>query len=146
MTAHTASIATQARRAIVAFAAANVLGFSCANANTITMTPLQPLHAQSHGAVVTCGSDRAANIIGGGFAEYPAIAQLQGAAGETRLRIDLSEKGSLRFARIDRTSGNRWLDEAALSAARTLRYAPEIADCVPVPGSYGLNVRFHNEE
>ena len=133
---------TRVGRALAAFAVANVLGFSSANAATITMLPLQLPHAESHGTAVRCGSDRAAGFSGPAFADYPAIAQLQGVAGETRVRVDLSERGTLRSAAVDRSSGNPWLDKAAVAAARSLRYSPEIASCEAVAGSYALTVQF----
>lgn len=147
MTTHITPIARRIRRGIVTFAVANVLGIASANAATITMLPLQPPHAETNGAAVTCGgADRAAAIAGPAFAEYPAIARLQGVGGEAHVRVDLSNAGTVRGASLDRSSGNRWLDGAALAAVRTTRFAPEIANCLPVAGSYGLSVRFGTEE
>lgn len=133
---------TRIGRALAAFAVANVLGFSSANAATITMLPLQLSHAGSHGTTGTCGADHAAGFSEAGFVEYPAIAQLQGAAGETRVRVDLSERGTLRAAAVDRSSGNPWLDKAAVAAVRSLRYSPEVTNCEAVAGSYALSVQF----
>jgi TonB family protein len=133
---------TRLGRVLTALAIANVLGFSSANAATITMLPLHPSQAGSHGTSRTCGSDHAASFRGAAFVDYPAIAQLQGAGGETRVRIDLSERGTLRAAAVDRSSGNPWLDKAAVAAARNLRYSPEVTNCEAVAGSYALNVQF----
>jgi TonB family protein len=130
------------RRGLAVLALVDVLGFTPANAATITMLPLQLPHAESHGPAVPCGSDRAAGFSGPAFVDYPAIAQLQGVAGETRVRVDLSERGTLRSAAVDRSSGNQWLDKAAVAAARSLRYSPEIASCEAVAGSYALTVQF----
>jgi TonB family protein len=133
---------TRLGRVLIALAVANVLGFSAANAATITMLPLHPAQAGSQIASRTCGSDHAAGFSGPAFAEYPPIAQLQGIAGETRVRVDLSEHGKLRTAAVDRSSGNPWLDKAAVAAARNLRYSPEVTNCEAVAGSYALNVQF----
>jgi len=35
-------------------------------------------------------------------------------------------------------SGNPWLDKAAVAAARSLRYSPEVTNCEAVAGSYAL--------
>ena len=137
---------TRLRRVLAALALANVLGFSSANAATITMLPLHPSQAGSEGASRTCSSDHAAGFSGPAFVEYPPIAQLQGVAGETRVRIDLSERGMLRAAAVDRSSGNPWLDKAAVAAARSLRYSPEVTSCEAVAGSYALSVQFGDPE
>ena len=147
MTTHVTPIVTWIRRGMLTFAVANVLGFASANASTITMLPLHTPRAQTHGPVTTCGSaDRDAAITGPAFVEYPAIAQMQGVGGETLVRVDLSSAGNLRGVSLDQSSGNRWLDGAALAVARTIRFTPEIANCLPVAGSYALSVRFGTEE
>jgi TonB family protein len=133
---------TRLGRVLIALAVANVLGFSSANAATITMLPLHPSQPGSQATSRTCGSDHAAGFSGAAVVDYPAIAQLQGAAGETRVRVDLSQSGTLRAATVDRSSGNPWLDKAAVAAARGLRYSPEVTNCEAVAGSYALNVQF----
>ena len=40
------------------------------------------------------------------------------------------------------SSGNRWIDRAALHAVRTSRYAAEVRDCAPVGGVYAVIVDF----
>ncbi len=133
---------TRLGRTLIALAVANVLGISSANAATITMLPPQPSHAGALGTAGTCGPDRVAGFSGEGIVEYPTIARLQGVVGETRLRVDLSERGTLRAASVDRSSGNPWLDKAAVAAARSLGYWPEVTHCEAVAGSYALIVQF----
>ncbi len=144
----TIQLTPQARigRALAALAVANVLGFASANAATITMTPLQRSPGESHAASRSCGSDHPAGFTGSALVDYPEIALRQGVAGETRVRIDVNAQGTLRYAAVDRSSGNPWLDRAAVAAARSLRYTPEVANCEPVAGSYALRVQFGDSQ
>jgi len=78
-------------------------------------------------------------------ADYPALAQAQGAAGTSTVKVALSASGVVESATIYRTSGNTVLDQAALKAARNSRYAPEIEDCQKVPGQYLFVVEFASQ-
>jgi TonB family protein len=75
-------------------------------------------------------------------ADVPAIAAGQHAAGIATVRVELDRRGTLAGAAVLASSGNRWLDRAALAAARSSRYAAELRDCERVGGAYALVVDF----
>lgn len=128
-----------------AVAALALTGFTApANANqsvspTITLVPLSP-----HVAVVSHkpGCDADAAVSGTPYFEMPEIAQEMGIGGTSAVKIDLAANGDLRSASLFESSGNRWLDNAALRSARMTRYSSESIDCRHVAGSYLLNVEF----
>jgi TonB family protein len=105
-----------------------------------TLVPLSP----SHAAVVSHkpGCDAEAGINGTPYFEMPTIAQEMDISGTSSVKIDLAATGDLRAASLFQSSGNRWLDEAALRSARMTRYVSETIDCQHVAGSYLLEVEF----
>jgi periplasmic protein TonB len=75
-------------------------------------------------------------------AEYPALAAEQKLSGKALVQVDLERTGTVRHATIVRTSGSSSLDRAALTAARSQTYSPEMVACRPVGGSYLIDVNF----
>lgn len=72
---------------------------------------------------------------------------LQSVAAQTnhsnvRMLIDLDSVGNLMQARIANSSGNTFLDEQALVAARGSKYAPEVRNCNSFKRSYFLDITF----
>ncbi len=74
--------------------------------------------------------------------EYPAITRLQGVTGTSLVRVDLNESGRVQNVYVTKSSGNRYLDKAALKAVNDGAFTPEIQDCRTVAGSYALEVTF----
>jgi TonB family protein len=78
---------------------------------------------------------------------YPPSAVRRRITGEVLLKLTLSESGSVTSASVARSSGNRVLDEAAVSAARAWRLPgsslPPKPDCdrTPVPPKHDLAAR-----
>lgn len=74
---------------------------------------------------------------------YPASAAAAG-IGETQVtvRVDVASDGSVRSSRINKSSGNRALDDAALAAAAKSTYLPKIVNCKTVDGTYDYIVTF----
>ena len=68
--------------------------------------------------------------------EYPEMARQQGAVGTTTVRVTLSTSGSVTSAVVHKSSGNAQLDAAAVHAARSSSYRPEIDNCQPIGGDY----------
>ena len=100
--------------------------------------------AQNDGLGATCKiSSAPATVSPVVPADIPTIALLQGATGNTTVQVTLSETGALETATIAESSGNQWLDKAALSAVRGQKYSPEISGCQPVSGSYFVSVEFN---
>jgi len=82
-------------------------------------------------------------ITAGLTVEMPAIADEQGiTSGESVVEIGLSPKGDLISATIEKSSGNRWLDAAALRNARNTLFTPATTNCEPVGGTYLYVVDF----
>ena len=118
-----------------------------AAAATVDMTPLSPTLAPAIGAASLCKTpDADAAIVGTPFFQMPEIAKQQGVHRESLVRVDLAETGRLRYAAIEQSSGNPWLDRAALSTARLSRYSGEMRHCTKVAGSYFISVRFDTED
>jgi TonB family protein len=118
-----------------------------ATAATIGMTPTSPRPAPAIGAASLCKApDADAAIDGVPFFEMPEIAKQQRVRGESLVRVDLTETGRLRNAAIEHSSGNRWLDGAALSTARLSRYSGETRNCAKVAGTYLISVSFDTED
>jgi TonB family protein len=74
--------------------------------------------------------------------EMPKIAEEQGVSGVSVVEVDLGENGSFAHTEMVKSSGDRWLDEAALQTARTSKYQAETRNCTAVGGSYLLKVDF----
>jgi TonB family protein len=75
-------------------------------------------------------------------ADYPRIAAEQNSSGTAVIMVRLAGTGAIRNAMIFESSGNQFLDRAALLAARQQTYSPQIVGCDPVSGSYLITVDF----
>jgi TonB family protein len=75
-------------------------------------------------------------------ADYPLIAAEQNISGSALVQVALTLSGAVRSATIAESSGNEFLDQAAVLAARQQTYSPQIVDCRPVGGSYLVAVDF----
>jgi Gram-negative bacterial TonB protein C-terminal len=75
-------------------------------------------------------------------ADLPAIAVEQGVSGTTSLRIALDDRGLLTSKSVMDSSGNPWIDGAALRTAALSLYSAEIRDCQRIAGTYRLIVDF----
>ncbi len=103
----------------------------------VLVTPTD--HATS--AVTTsCRQPDAPAAIDAAFFQVPEIARGTHTSGESLVRIDLDAGGRLRGASMHHSSGNRWLDLAAMESARLSSYRPEVQNCVHVGGSYLIAV------
>ena len=111
---------------------------AAAGAATVRFVPLSP---PSVAVSVTCKAVPA-SISNAAPADMPTIAAEQNITGTTAVRIDLDAAGRLAKSSVLATSGNRWLDQAALRAARSSRYSAEVRDCAPVGGAYAFIVDF----
>lgn len=108
-------------------------------ASLVTSVPASAAGA-SHS---TCSTQAAAAAITTHVpADYPLIAAEQNVSGNALVKVDLEPTGTVRDATIAQSSGNEFLDEAALLAARQQTYSPQIVDCRPESGSYLLGVEF----
>jgi len=75
--------------------------------------------------------------------EIPTIADEQGVtSGESIVEVSLSANGDLIRATIEKSSGNRWPDDAALRTARMTLFTPATTNCEPVGGTYLYAVDF----
>lgn len=124
---------------IASAAGALVLALSAAaGAATVRLVPLSP---PSIGASVRCALVPA-SISHAEPADLPAIAAEQNVTGIATVRIAIDRAGRLTHAALLDSSGNRFIDQAALRAAKFSRYTAESRDCAHVGGTYALVVDF----
>ncbi len=76
------------------------------------------------------------------YYDRPPITDELGAHGTAVVKIDLSATGMLAHEELYASSGNWWLDDAALRSARLTRFTPEVIGCRGVAGSYLYRVDF----
>ncbi len=74
--------------------------------------------------------------------DYPEVPRMQRVTGTAKIRVTLSDAGTVVAADVYDTSGNALLDDAALAAAKASTYAPEVEDCRKIPGSYIFRAEF----
>jgi TonB family protein len=102
---------------------------------------LAPLTGDTVSATLT-GCSAAASVAAAAPAILPTIAASQNITGVTAVRVALDRRGTLTGASVLASSGNPWLDRAALSAARLSRFTPEMRNCERVGGEYAFLVDF----
>lgn len=73
--------------------------------------------------------------------EYPEAAKAEGLSGEVVLELDVSAAGEVLDARLAKPAGNGF-DEAALAAARMLRFSPAEIDGEPAAVTLEYRFRF----
>jgi TonB family protein len=131
---------TPLRAASIAAALSLALS-AAASAATIQLVPLSPPVVGA--SIATCAAPfRAAAVTAVAPAEIPTIAAGQNVGGIAEVRIVLDPGGRLTEHAVLVSSGNRWLDRAALAAARQSQYHAEVRACAPVGGAYALVVDF----
>lgn len=64
---------------------------------------------------------------------------------DVQILIDLDSVGNLLNASINKSSGNTFLDQQALIAARGSKYAPEVRNCNSFKRAYFLNITFDSQ-
>jgi len=100
-------------------------------------------HASRPSCLVPSASAAIAHLVP---ADIPTIAKLLGLTGTVTLAISLSNTGALERATIAKSSGSKWLDAAAIDAAREQGYSPEINDCRAVSGTYLVSIDFNDAD
>lgn len=97
-----------------------------------------PSTVSSPGASPPCAQPyREGSVIDPAFASYPREAATQGLISVTVLvKVVIEADGSVSSATITKSSGNMYLDQAALKAARDTTYSPRIVNCVATRGSF----------
>jgi TonB family protein len=73
---------------------------------------------------------------------YPDSARLNGTAGVALIQVTLDESGTESAVRVFRSSGDASLNVAALDAAKTSTYFPQVFACRPRRGSYIFRADF----
>jgi periplasmic protein TonB len=123
---------------IAATLSATIALAGTAQASTVRLIPLTP--ATVGASISTCS--RPAAIADAAPADVPTIAAEQHVTGITGVLIALDARGRLTGQSVLTSSGNRYLDRAALMAARLSRFSAEVRDCAPVGGTYAFVVDF----
>jgi TonB family protein len=99
------------------------------SANVLRSTSCQSAHAD-------------AAVIFAAPAYMPVIAHEMGFKGTAYIEVELAQNGTLAAARVARSSGNRVVDAAALSTARTTTFRAETVNCTAIAGAYLYRVDF----
>src|SRR5579872_732507 len=90
-----------------------------------------------------CASSEANAAIAQPYApRYPEIAFEQGVEGDSLVTFNMALNGSVSQVKLAGTSGNRWLDLAAVNAVKRTQFAPAVHNCSKVAGEYGVRVIF----
>ncbi len=113
-----------------------------AGAQTIALHPVDDGRIMN---VTTRCSQSAPAALRDAYYREPEIAREMHASGTTLVRVDLDASGRLTGAATTASSGNRWLDAAALESARQSTYRAEIRDCHAIGGSYFVSVGFGDD-
>ena len=117
--------------------------FAPAGAVTVTLVPLSSNSVAPALTNAPCAVPNApAGISGAPFVEEPRIAEDMGATGTSGVVISLRSSGALASESLMQTSGNTYLDGAALRSARMTSFKAETIDCVPSAGTYLYSVEF----
>lgn len=74
--------------------------------------------------------------------DYPEMARQQGAQGVVLITVELNADGSVAEVTVYKSSGNSFLDGAALAAAQRSKYRAEIFRCERIPGTYIFHADF----
>ena len=77
---------------------------------------------------------------------YPNIAREQGAQGTAIVLATVGPSGKVEAVSIDQSTGNKWLDSAALDAARQSRFLPPEIDGKPATETYRIVYTFDPNE
>jgi TonB family protein len=107
-------------------------------------TAAAPAHASDTFAMLSSGDkcNADASIDGTPFLRTPDIAQEMGIGGVARVKVVLQPSGKVVSATLLSSTGNEWLDEAALESARLSRFTAQTVSCSHVGGSYLYEVTF----
>jgi len=76
---------------------------------------------------------------------YPRHAREMGWEGTVVLRMEISADGAVAEVKVQRTSGHRMLDQAAVATAQGWRFAPETDGGFTMPAVVDVPVRFDLE-
>jgi protein TonB len=74
--------------------------------------------------------------------EYPRAAKRQRHQGTVLIWVEVSIEGTLQALGIEKSSGYRSLDQAALSAISRWGFIPAVEDGRPVPGRTEVSISF----
>ncbi len=85
-------------------------------------------------------------LINGSKPYYPLEAKLKGAEGAVDLLLEVSKKGDVKNVKIEKTSGYKVLDIAAVNYAENLKFKPAFADDKPANVWVTWKVKFQSEE
>jgi protein TonB len=114
-----------------------------ASAKPAPVTTPGPTEAPPRPACAVPNAD--ARTINAATVETPEIAKEQGATGIAEIRVDLSATGKVLGVSVYKSTGNAALDQAALEAARSSTFSPDVVNCVPVAGFYRFHVDFESQ-
>lgn len=110
-------------------------GSDTANGSTDTAQP-------DNGATVPSQPDREPEKLNDPALEYPSTAYEEGVQGTAKVSFTVTGAGSVEDARIEESSGDSRLDQAALDYVHRLKFRPGVRDGKPAPVQVTRNVPF----
>ena len=116
--------------------------------NSVSETNPPPTAESSEASDATPAAEERAAIVSDPIAlnrivpVYPRLARRKGHEGVVTVAISVAEDGVVANAEVVSSSGYKELDEAALSAVRSARFAPATSDGVSVRGELRLTFDF----
>jgi len=84
------------------------------------------------------------HMINGASVDTPEMAKQQGISGQVEVQVSLDAAGKVTGTSIIK-SPSAMLNSAAIEAAHESTFAPEIADCKPVAGTYKFIAVFDSQ-
>ncbi len=136
--------------AVLGVLAAALIGFTVqfqANADTrVIYSNLSPVAMAADVTIPNLGScpdpDSNAAITSPYPAQWLNLIAAQTGGSTTQVMVDLDSVGNVLASRIAKSSGNVFLDEQALTAAKGSKYAPEVRNCNSFKRSYYFTITF----
>jgi TonB family protein len=131
------------RSSVLAVPAALLFTVAAAGAQSVSLTPLAPTHRATIAVTgATCANPYAAAQMSDASLEYPEVTRAQQVEGVAYVGITLLPNGTLAHVWPIASTGNGFLDAAAIDAVRNARYTAERAQCESVGGDYTVKVDF----
>ena len=106
-------------------------------------TPSLPLPVADQEQAQVMSAPRALNKI---LPRYPRSARRKGHEGSVTVEVEVNESGEVSASGVVSSSGHRELDDAALDAVETIRFAPATKDGLNVGGRIRLTFEFKLQE
>jgi TonB family protein len=99
-------------------------------------------------SIVDCGHSRyqSPRVASDVELDYPIAAQLEKIEGEVQVTVYVSEEGKAEEVKLEKSSGHKILDDAALEFSKTIKFIPGMLDRNPISSWTRLVLRYKLSE